>query len=522
MLSGDGVDGFQVIDLESRNGTALTVPDFRERVRKSREVSVRWSCNDDLFLLADGSLSRYSTSDTGAPAVRYQLATGSVLAFDASEQGDLLVAASEIGLQVFKRTSGERQANLFTLRSGTAVVVAPSGHFDTTSFDDIKALNWVVPQAPNVALPIEVFTRNFFEPRLLVKTRAVATTGLPIADDLSRLNVSQPPVKIINVRLDRSQHEAQVTVMSDLSPGQASQQVQKSASPYDLRLFRNGQLVGQWPEPKAGSGGPQDIHAWREASRVPMEPGQTKAEHTFRVALPSRDRGKPVVFTAYAFNDDRVKSETARNDEFKVPEDMPLRTPRAYVITVGVNSYELKGRDLSFAAKDAKDLSAALSRIKDHEVVGLTLVSDDAQSGGATRQATKANIRAVLELLAGKSETERARLKSVAGIDKKAIDQLRKVTPDDLVIIAFSGHGYTDPSNGQFYLLPSDSGKDPGLASKAVRACRSGNWSRSTSCSSSSASCASCPSAASDSSPTIVLQAWRSGTAAASRSQVRR
>jgi len=52
-------------------------------------------------------------------------------------------------------------------------------------------------------------------------------------------------------------------------------------------------------------------------------------------------------------------------------------------------------------------------------------VSDDAQSGGATRQATKANIRAVLELLAGKSETERARLKSVAGIDKKAIDQLR-------------------------------------------------------------------------------------------------
>ena len=31
------------------------------------------------------------------------------------------------------------------------------------------------------------------------------------------------------------------------------------------------------------------------------------------------------------------------------------------------------------------------------------------------------------------------------------------------MIIAFSGHGYTDPSNGQFYLLPSDSGKDPGF-----------------------------------------------------------
>lgn len=284
---------------------------------------------------------------------------------------------------------------------------------------------------------------------------------VPISD----LNRAQAEVRLDPPLLDGNQAVARVKVkvVAPASRGTGNGNDKTRPAAYDLRLFRNGQLVGQWPEPKAGSGGPQDIHAWREASRVPMEPGQTKAEHTFRVALPSRDRGKPVVFTAYAFNDDRVKSETARNDEFKVPEDMPLRTPRAYVITVGVNSYELKGRDLSFAAKDAKDLSAALSRIKDHEVVGLTLVSDDAQSGGATRQATKANIRAVLELLAGKSETERARLKSVAGIDKKAIDQLRKVTPDDLVIIAFSGHGYTDPSNGQFYLLPSDSGKDPGF-----------------------------------------------------------
>ncbi len=193
-----------------------------------------------------------------------------------------------------------------------------------------------------------------------------------------------------------------------------------------------------------------------------MEPGQTKAEHTFRVALPSKDRGKPVVFTAYAFNEDRVKSETARS-EFVVPPDVPLRKSKAYVVTVGVNSHDDPDRDLDFAAKDARDLGEALARIKDHEMVRLTLLSEDAGPGAAaTRQATKANIRAVLELLAGRSESERARLKGVPGIDAKAVEQLRRATPDDVVVIAFSGHGYTDPASGQFYLLPSDSGKDPG------------------------------------------------------------
>jgi uncharacterized caspase-like protein len=39
------------------------------------------------------------------------------------------------------------------------------------------------------------------------------------------------------------------------------------------------------------------------------------------------------------------------------------------------------------------------------------------------------------------------------------VGELAKATPDDLVILTFSGHGYTE-RNGAFYLLPSDADSD--------------------------------------------------------------
>jgi uncharacterized caspase-like protein len=74
------------------------------------------------------------------------------------------------------------------------------------------------------------------------------------------------------------------------------------------------------------------------------------------------------------------------------------------------------------------------------------LVSD---ATGA-RDATKAKIAAVLAVLAGKSRS--ALLQGLAGADK-----LSAATPDDLVVIAFSGHGLAE-TGGAFYLLPSDTG----------------------------------------------------------------
>ena len=452
----------------ARTGAQLIAP---HRVHGETVHHVAYSAREDLALSVanDGTAALWRAS-TLEPLHKWQPHRESISGAAFSADGRLFALASrDQSVSLWETASRRELGRLVTFASGRWAVVAPDGRFDTNSLEESSQLLWQMPDDPRRPAPVELLMRDFYEPRLLPKILASRSAGLiRSVSDLMKLNRVQPLVSIVKMP-ETGTGQATVTVRVQTAEDATQPNGKTATAAYDLRLFRNGQLVGQWPEPMEGSSGPRDISAWRKESLVPMESGQTKAEHTFRVALPSRERGKPMVFTAYAFNEDRVKSETARNDEFKVPEDMALRKPRAYVITVGIDAYDNPDRDLSFAAKDAKEMGAALARINDHEVVRLTLVSERRRGSGltATRQATKANIRAVLELLAGRSETERVRLKRVPGIDKKAIDQLRKATPDDLVIIAFSGHGYTEAS-GQFYLLPSDSGTESEITSSVL------------------------------------------------------
>ncbi len=74
--------------------------------------------------------------------------------------------------------------------------------------------------------------------------------------------------------------------------------------------------------------------------------------------LPNDQQNKSIEISAYAFNHDRVKSETARMT-YTVPAKATLKPiPRnAYVITFGVNKYDNPAWDLQFAANDARAMS---------------------------------------------------------------------------------------------------------------------------------------------------------------------
>ena len=128
---------------------------------------------------------------------------------------------------------------------------------------------------------------------------------------------------------------------------------------------------------------------------------------------------------------------------------MTQRKPQAYVITVGADGYDAPERTLQFAVSDAEAMHTALSKLEGYEVEAMSLTSG---ADPATRHATKAEIREVLARLAGRTPTP-GTLAGVAGADR-----LAKATPDDLVIVTFSGHGYTQ-EDGTFYLLGSDSGR---------------------------------------------------------------
>jgi len=218
---------------------------------------------------------------------------------------------------------------------------------------------------------------------------------------------------------------------------------------------------------------PRELEDWKAArkvkpvaGRVDLDPKTGKLTRTFTVRLPHGQAGKEIELTAYAFNEDRVKSETDRA-KYTVPADAGPVKQRAYVVSMGVNAYENPGWDLRFAASDSETLQKALAKRLpgQYEVVPVTLISDcktpgcpkDGKREIGKDDAKKASLHAVLELLAGHPLS--AELKKSVAPEEAA--RIRKAEPDDLVAISVSSHGYTT-KEGMFYMIPSDSGQTEG------------------------------------------------------------
>ncbi len=343
---------------------------------------------------------------------------------------------------------------------GVWTAVAPDGRFDTNmDLSNVKGAHWIEAGQVLKPLSLEILMRDYYTPQLL--PLLLSGADLPQIRPLGSLNRIQPPVKIVSVQRSTEADEVlvEVEVAGREDTTQKNGKMQTAA--YDLRLFRDGQLVGQWPEPRSGAAAARDdLSLWRQSALVPGTDGAGKVTHTFAVHLAHRDRGQPVTLTAYAFNEDRVKSETAPAS-YTAPSDMSQRIPRAYVVTIGINGYQNPKRNLEFAVNDAEDMAAALQHIAGHEVVPVSLVSEAPGAAKPVNEATKDKIRAVLMLLAGEP-VDQTILGGIANADR-----LAKATPDDLVILTFSGHGYTE-QDGAFYLLPSDSGTEDRITKASV------------------------------------------------------
>jgi len=398
--------------------------------------------------------------------------TNSVTSVAFRVDGRTLVSGSGATTKLWDFTSGRELASLFDLSQGHWVVSDPEGRFDTNDLDEIQGLSWIFPDDPFRPLAPETFMRDYYEPRLL--QRLLAGDPLPQVRPLQDLNRVQPQIKIVSVRRGKSPELAEVTV--EVSPAQAQFQrgtevLTMKTDVYDIRLFRSGHVVAQEPETKVdvdeilshtGEMSAKQLQTWRDTRRVKLDT-TGRAKKTFMVSLPYALAGKQVEFTAYAFNEDRVRSEIAKAT-YTVPMDMSVHKAKAYVITIGINGYENPHRNLEFAVKDAEDMAVALRQIKNYEVVPVSLLSEAANDRVAApaSQATKAKIRAVLGVLGG-HRPDRADLIGIPNAD-----QLERATPDDLVILTFSGHGDTE-TGGMFYLLPSDSGTDKAITPSLLK-----------------------------------------------------
>jgi len=385
---------------------------------------------------ASGEVGLYDLREPVQTRLRMSMRGQKVNAITFSPDDRILAVGTEQGeVALFSTTDGRLLARLYSFADGSWTVVDADGRFDTNRLESNTNLHWVMPDEPMRAYPVELLMRDYYEPRLL--TRVLAGENFKLVRPVSELNRAQPIVSIERVEPER-ERPGYVTVTVGVS---GTRDFRKRASgAVDLRLFRNGQLVAD----ALGEGSQQ-------AAAVGGD-GQQKL--VFRSIRLPKGR-EPIEFSAYAFNTDRVKSETVRT--LFAPPVGADRSParRAFVIAIGVNAHENPAWNLRFAANDARRAATVIAeRLRATgrfaEVIALQLVSE----ADGSAHATKAAVQAALDALAGKPVNT-----SLVGVS--GADRLNAATPDDVVFVLFSGHGYAD-GNGNFYLIPRDTGPGSG------------------------------------------------------------
>ncbi|HZE70162.1 MAG TPA: caspase family protein [Pyrinomonadaceae bacterium] len=363
-----------------------------------------------------------------------------------SNDGKLLFTGSDDGTtRIWDANSGALLAMLVSLKgSGDWLVVTPDGLFDGTA-PAWKQILWRFDHNTLHYAPVEAYFNDFFYPGLLQEIFEGKRPKPPEGKALVKRDRRRPTLKIESIKRegnsnamptqptqDLSKDNRRLTIrvaVTDNTDSVANASHGRSSGAQDLRLFRNGSLVKLW----AG-----DVFARNGKDGCKLQP---RTARTPRQVICTT--GVPIVaasnnFTAYAFNSDNVKSEDVTLSV--TGADSLKRAGMLYVLSVGVNEYENKAFNLTYAVPDAEDFGAELRKqqenLKHYERTEIIPLYNN--------QATKEKILGVLKDLAA------------------------RVQPEDAVVVYFAGHGTVGSclsattqqvnAKDRFYLVPYDLG----------------------------------------------------------------
>jgi WD40 repeat protein/uncharacterized caspase-like protein len=346
--------------------------------------------------------------------------TAGIESMDFSPDGELLASASDDGSTfLWDANTGEHLLTLISLDDGGEwMVVTPEGLFDGTP-QSWNQILWRYNQDTFNVAPVEWFFNEYYYPGLLSDVFAGKRPKVTL--DISQKDRRQPIVKLSMPGPGATENISTrtVKVKIDIADAAPDQEHKQGSGARDLRLFRNGSLVKVWHG---------DALKGQAANSIEQE--------ITLVAGPNR-------LTAYAFNNDNVKSKDA--NLLLTGADSLKRPGTAWVIAAGVNEYTNSLYNLKYAVADAQSFAAEVSR----EQAPIARFAHVEVIPLLNEQATKENILGALRRLTG-TDTAAPTLK--AG----PLDKLKHAEPEDAVVIYFAGHG---TAQGQrFYLIPHDLG----------------------------------------------------------------
>ncbi len=437
------------------------------------------------FNEADMRVSSISPSEGRGPLAR--LMFDNVVAAGLMPDAPVYWAATSIdGLKFWSASARPNSGRLDTISTwlipgGHYFTMTPDRRYDTDLGGDTDQFRWIVTDTPFESLGPQTFMRDYFEPRL--GGRALSCIRAADCDrnfkevpSVVQLNRALPQVEITGVKPGPTPDTAWVTVAARPGSKPEAKFGKTSSAIYDLRLFRDGNLVARLPGTPDRAG--LSLDAWRAANLVPTG-ADGVARQSRLVALPTATEARQVRFSAYAFNEDRIKSETASLAYDRAAT--PPRARRAFVLTIGIDAYEDARLRLRFAARDADLIATRLAAIPGFAPgdVRVTALTAPVAAKGTSRRLSKEVIAAALGILAGAPRAPLVDLLQKAGFDSAAA--LDAARPDDIVIIAYAGHGWADKT-GNFFLIPSDAKAiDPSTppdTSRFVSAIDLSNWLR--------------------------------------------
>jgi WD40 repeat protein len=287
------------------------------------------------------------------------------------------------------------------------LAVTPDGRFDGDPRLFSKVLWRFSPDLWDV-MPAESFFNEFYSPGLL--------------EDVL-LQKPQPKIRPL-MNLDRRLPLVAVNTEPRGGPSAIADRhvkvivtvdVEENTRAKDVRLFWNGVLIKHW------HGLLTKRHTELEAD-VPVSEGLND-------------------YMAYAFNQDNVRSQSASTGLLGAASLGRQRT--LYLLNVGINEYTSTQLRLADAAPDAQALGEEIPKQMKLIPSNIGVV----QVSLLNHEASRRNILLALDRLSGKED----QLPTGA---PQQLGALKKVEPEDAVIVSFSGHGLA--SDKVYYLAPSD------------------------------------------------------------------